>query len=226
MSATRDYVTGTTFAAEMASFSTPAEKPEVAAPVKVGDHHPESEQLPQLKDLNGRPAMITFLRHCGCPFAEKTFQTFRHLSDLHPDVLFLAISHSNPEDTDEWLISVGGTGDVLVITDPGRTLYAAWGLGFSSFWANMGPMTLWKALKLGQEEMIYNRPTKSGYRWQTAGSFAVDGEGIVRWAHVSTGAADVADFEAGLRAVGRPTEERKRRASRSSSERQHQQQGE
>ncbi|KAF3909805.1 hypothetical protein ABW21_db0201909 [Orbilia brochopaga] len=217
---TREYLTATTLKAEMASFSTPAEKPEVAAAVKVGDHYPESEQLTQLKDLNGRPALITFLRHCGCPFAEKTFQTFRHLSDLHPDVLFLAISHSNPEDTDEWLISVGGTHDVLVTTDPQRTLYATWGLGFSSFWANMGPMTFWKALKLGSEEMIYNRPTKSGYRWQTAGSFAVDGEGIVRWAHVSTGAADVADFEEGLRAVGKPTGERKKRPSSSSSEQQ------
>ncbi|EWC48364.1 hypothetical protein DRE_02133 [Drechslerella stenobrocha 248] len=203
--ATRDFVSATTLKAEMASLSTPAENPPVGPAVVVGEHFPESPQLPQLQNLDGRPAMVTFLRHCGCPFAEKAFQTFRSLSDAHPDVHFLAISHSTQQDTEDWLISTGGTGDVDITVDPNRTLYATWGLGFSSFWANMGPVTMWKAIKLGQEELIYNRPTKSGYRWQTAGSFAVDADGTVRWAHVSTGAADIADFEAGLCALGRPT---------------------
>ncbi|KAF3929247.1 hypothetical protein AA313_de0205272 [Arthrobotrys entomopaga] len=204
---TRDFLNTTTLKSEIASFSTPAaaDSPTVSPPVKVGDHCPESDQLPQLlpQNLDGKPFMITFLRHCGCPFAEKAFQSFRALSDANPDIHFIAISHSTQSDTDEWIVSVGGTGDVEIIYDPSRTLYAKWGLGFSSYWANIGPMTLWKALKLGQEELIYNRPTKSGYRWQTAGSFAVDGgDGSVRWAYVSQNAPDVADYGEGLRALG------------------------
>ncbi|KAF3939492.1 hypothetical protein ABW19_dt0206867 [Dactylella cylindrospora] len=215
MSATRDFLGGLNFQAEMASFSSPAEKPEVAPAVKVGDHFPESDQLPQLKNLDGKPTMITFLRHCGCPFAEKAFQNFRTLADKHPDVRFIAVSHSTREHTDEWIVSVGGTGDVDVVYDPERTLYAKWGLGFSSFWANMGPVSLWKALKLGQEELIYNRPTKSGYRWQTAGSFAIDVDGTVRWAYVSQNSADVAEFLDGLRAVGKGPAEKKKKKEES-----------
>ncbi|EPS40706.1 hypothetical protein H072_5400 [Dactylellina haptotyla CBS 200.50] len=208
---TRDFVTTTTLASEMASFSSPADKPELSPAVKVGDHFPESDQLPQLQNLDGRPVLLTFLRHCGCPFAEKTFQSFRTLCDSSPDVRFIAISHSSQEDTDEWVVSVGGTGDVEIVVDPQRTLYAKWGLGFSSYWANIGPVTLWKAIKLGQEELIYNRPTKSGYRWQTAGSFAIDGtDGTVQWAHVSQNAPDVANFEDGMRAVGKALGKHKR----------------
>lgn len=134
--------------------------------------------------------------------AEKAFHQFRELSDQHPEVQFIAVSHSTQTDTDEWIISVGGTGDVDVVVDPERTLYAKWGLGFSSYWANLGPVAIWKALKLGQEELIYNRPTKSGYRWQTAGSFAIDGEGQVKWAYTSKNSPDVPNFLDGLKAVG------------------------
>ncbi|KAK6544421.1 hypothetical protein TWF694_001116 [Orbilia ellipsospora] len=214
---TRDFLNTTTLKSEIASFSTPAaaDTPTVSPPVKVGDKCPESDQLPQLlpQNLDGKPYMVTFLRHCGCPFAEKAFQSFRALSDSHPEIHFIAISHSSQADTDEWVVSVGGTGDVQIIYDPTRTLYAKWGLGFSSYWANIGPVTLWKALKLGQEELIYNRPTKSGYRWQTAGSFAIDGtDGSVRWAYVSQNAPDVADYRDGMRALG--VKEKSKRDSR------------
>lgn len=216
---TRDYLNATTLKSEIASFSSPAANPELSAVPKVGDHFPESDQLPQLQSPNGKPVLITFLRHCGCPFAEKAFQSFRSLSDAHPDTTFIAISHSNREDTDEWVVSVGGTGDVEIVVDPERTLYAKWGLGFSSYWANIGPMTMWKALKLGSDELIYNRPTKSGYRWQTAGSFAVDVDGTVRWVYVSRNAPDIPVFEDGLGAVGRGGKKEKGRKGRKSQER-------
>jgi len=211
MTATREYLGGLNLQSEMASFSSPAAKPEVAPEIKIGDHFPESDQLPQLQNPDGRPVMITFLRHCGCPFAEKTFHSFRALADKHTDVRFIAVSHSNKEDTDEWVVSVGGTGDVEIVVDSERSLYAKWGLGFSSYWANIGPVTFWKALKLGQEDMIYNRPTKSGYRWQTAGSFALDADGTVRWVHVSQNAPDVAELKDGIRAIGKGLPERRRK---------------
>lgn len=67
MTATREYVDSFNLSSELASFGNPANQPEVGPTVKVDDHYPESDQLPQLKNLNGKPALITFLRHCGCP---------------------------------------------------------------------------------------------------------------------------------------------------------------
>ena len=55
--------------------------------------------------------------------------------------------------------------------------------------------------KLGREEGIWNKPTESGNRWQTAGSFGVDGRGVVKWSHPAQSADDIPDFEEGLKMV-------------------------
>ena len=41
----------------------------------------------------------------------------------------------------------------------------------------------------------------SGDRWQMAGSFAVDGEGTVRWVRLAKTADDLPEFKEGLVAV-------------------------
>lgn len=56
-------------------------------------------------------------------------------------------------------------------------------------------------VKMGREEGIWNRPTESGSRWQTAGAFAVDGTGKVRWVHVMADTSDVPDVKNGLEAL-------------------------
>lgn len=55
--------------------------------------------------------------------------------------------------------------------------------------------------KLGREEGIWNKPTESGNRWQTAGSFGVDGQGVVQWSQPAQSADDIPDFAEGLRLV-------------------------
>ena len=57
---------------------------------------------------------------------------------------------------------------------------------------------MWSVYKLGKNEGIWNRPTESGSRWQTAGSFAVDDDGVVRWVQVARGADDVAELAKGV----------------------------
>lgn len=54
---------------------------------------------------------------------------------------------------------------------------------------------------LGKGEGIWNRPTESGSRWQTAGSWAVDKGGVVRWGGMGGSSDDVMDLEEGVRAV-------------------------
>lgn len=50
-------------------------------------------------DLNGRPAIIIFLRHCGCPFAEKAFKQLRAVAGAYGNKLnYYAVSHASKAD--------------------------------------------------------------------------------------------------------------------------------
>ncbi|KAL3959083.1 hypothetical protein ACCO45_007245 [Purpureocillium lilacinum] len=162
------------FWAEIESLKTPAVKDVAPAP-KVGSPAPSTAQIP-LPD--GRKTLVVFLRHCGCPFAEKTFKSLTAISDQHKDDLHcVAVSHSSAEATERWVPQVGGAWQTDVVVDEGRDVYAKWGLGLS-------------------------KPTESGSRWQTSGAFAVDADGTIRWAHVSSAANDLPDFNAALDALG------------------------
>lgn len=93
--------------------------------------------------------------------------------------------------------------NLRVIVEESRSLYATWGLGTSSFLHWMSPSSIWSVVKMGREEGIWNRPTESGSRWQTSGSWAIDGEGIVKWGASSERADDegVWKFEEALKAL-------------------------
>lgn len=90
---------------------------------------------------------------------------------------------------------------VRVIVDEERRIYGAWGLGVSSVGHVLSPSGMASVLSLGWSEGIWNRPTESGSRWQMAGDFAVDKEGVVRWVHVYETAGDVGDINEGVQAV-------------------------
>ncbi|KAF2101221.1 hypothetical protein NA57DRAFT_33892 [Rhizodiscina lignyota] len=162
---------------------------------EIGRPAPSSDRL-RIPSSDGKHVVITFLRHCGCPFAEKTYLLFRSTASANPNVRFIVISHSDQASTDHWLEAVGGStpSNLEVIVDAERTLYATWGLGVSSFWHVLSPGGLSAVFKLGREEGIWNRPTESGSRWQTSGSWAVDEEGIVRWGRVAERADEIPDF--------------------------------
>jgi hypothetical protein len=134
--------------------------------------------------------------------AEKTFQQLRKLAGKNPGVNFIAISHSSEEATEKWIIAVGGKWDVSVIVDEDRELYAQWGLPISTTWHVLNPWSLYSVYRLGKNENIWNRPTESGNRWQTSGSFAFDGQGVIRWASIAKNAHDIPDFNEALKALG------------------------
>ena len=71
-------------------------------------------------------------------------------------------------------------------------------MGISSLWHVLGSISGASKLK---EDGISVRSTESGSRWQTAGNFAVDGEGIVRWSRKDERADDMPDFKHGIDAV-------------------------
>ncbi len=133
------------------------------------------------------------------PVAEKVFRKLTTLSSAHPELRCIAVSHSSPSATEAWIPLVGGAWEVEVVVDEQRDLYAQWGLGVSSTWHVFNPQAMYATVALGRKEGIWNRPTESGTRWQTGGAFAVGMDGVVRWAHVSSGASDVPDFDEVLR---------------------------
>lgn len=133
--------------------------------------------------------------------AEKTFRQLAHLSNKHPEVHFIAVSHSDQSATDKWIISVGGEWSVEVIVDEKRELYAAWGLGVSSAWHVLNPWSMYSVFRLAKDEKIWNKGTESGTRWQTAGTYAVDTDGVVKWGGPAKAADDMPDLRAALKAL-------------------------
>ncbi|EGO57705.1 hypothetical protein NEUTE1DRAFT_81510 [Neurospora tetrasperma FGSC 2508] len=178
----------------------PEKQPHEVSPVPlVGGRAPQSEQI---RFPSAKPTVVLFLRHCGCPFAEKAFRLLTALSVSHPNLHFLAVSHSSPSDTDAWVIDVGGEWEADVIVDESRALYAKWGLGTTSTWYAYKPWALWNTYKLGVAEGIWGRKEKpraasvgSGSVWQMGGAFAVDRMGFVRWVGVPADASEVPDLK-------------------------------
>jgi hypothetical protein len=114
------------------------------------------------------------------------------------------VSHSEQVATDTWLAALpepsrNNQSNLEVIVDVEREVYAAWGLGTSSFWHVLGSIP--SVSKLDKEEGIKVRSTESGNRWQTAGNFAIDEQGIVKWSRKDERADDMPDFNEGVNAV-------------------------
>ena len=176
--------------------------PQLAEAPKIGSKAPDS---PKLQLQEGTPAVITFLRHCGCPFAEKTFLNLREVAKDQKDIDFIAVSHSEESSTNAWLKSLPQAGsepsNLRVMVDHAVEIYAAWGLGPSSYAHVLDPRSLYSVWKLGRDEGIWNRPTESGSRWQTAGTFSVDANGILRWGGPTQRADEIPDFEKAVQGI-------------------------
>lgn len=162
--------------------------------VPTGEPPAEGAVAPSLPDeARDAPAVIAFLRHPGCPFAEQTLGSLRAAAAAEPEVRIVAVSHASRETTDEWVRAVGGADGVALVVDEERRLYGAWGIGRSDLGHFMGPSALKGVVQLAREG-IHNRHPH-GSRWQSAGSFAVDRSGTVRWRHLPEHAGDLPDLE-------------------------------
>lgn len=191
------------FTQELTSWFAPKPTHEVASPPTLGSQAPKT---PKLQLESGKPTILSFLRHCGCPFAEKTFLNLREAATANRHINFLAISHSDEASTETWLKSLPQAGsepsNLKVVVDSDSEAYAAWGLGVSGYAHVLSPSALWSVWTLAKEEGIANRPTESGSRWQTAGSWGVDAEGKVRWGGPAARADEIPDFEEAVGRVG------------------------
>jgi AhpC/TSA antioxidant enzyme len=174
----------------------PAPSVTLARGPEIGDPAPA---LPVALDP-GRPAIVAFLRHTGCPFAEATMRMLREQAERAPAIEWLAITHSPRAATDRYCERVGGPGAVQLVSDPSRAAYAAWGLGRTTLGHFLGRRSLAGVARLARQGIRNTHPT--GTRWQSAGTFALDSEHTVVWRHIPAHAGDVPNV---LQAVGRIT---------------------
>jgi hypothetical protein len=169
-----------------------------SAPPEPGE---PARELPDPALPDGRPAVVSFLRHTGCPFAEATARTLRDTAAAHPEIEWVVVSHARAEATARWRDAIGGLPGMGILIDADRVHYATWGLGRTSLAHFMGRRSLADVARLAREGIRNRHP--DGTRWQGAGTFAVDEDGLVRWRHLPTYAGDLPDPAEAVAALGR-----------------------
>jgi hypothetical protein len=204
----------------LASFRRP-DGPALAEPPAVGDPAPERPRLGA-----GEPRVVLFLRHTGCAFGEHMLREFRQTARATPDVQFVAITHGDPEAATGWCEELGldrvavhnpdaedavdrwcrGTdaGNLRVIVDEARELYAEWGLGLGGLRHLLRPAVVRNLLRARRAGATDRTP--SGTRWQRAGMFGVDPDGTVRTRYIADYAGDLPDIRAAPTFLDRASE--------------------
>lgn len=132
---------------------------------------------------------MAFLRHVGCPFAEATARDLNEVARSHPELGVVAVSHGTAQATGTWCQAIGVEPGVTVLIDEPGELYAAWGLGLTDWRHFLGRRSLSQVTRLAKRGIRNRHP--SGSRWQSAGTFGVDGDGVVRWRHIPEHAGDL-----------------------------------
>ncbi|OCF31183.1 hypothetical protein I317_04545 [Kwoniella heveanensis CBS 569] len=164
---------------------------------------PRAEQA-----IKGKPALIAFVRHCGCPFAEKEVNLLSEQLNQSEGLQVVIVQHSPEAQTKKWFEEIGGarlfpdSSRYTLLSNPSRELYASWGIG-SLGWTGMISPSIMNNLKaLKAADGIDLRSTGEGsYRWGNSGGFAVDKEGKVKWRDVAEDSSDICDYAQAAKTV-------------------------
>ncbi|GAM83936.1 hypothetical protein ANO11243_019260 [Dothideomycetidae sp. 11243] len=174
--------------------------PHVAAFPEIGSAAPSSLGPINFSTLS-KPALVAFVRHCGCPFAEKEVRLLAEASSANARLHVVIVQHSPEAQTQEWFVRIGGhsmfpdMGRVTLVADPERKMYAAWGIGQLG-WTSMVNADIMRTLhkqKL-QEGLDITKGDWSNYRWQNSGGFAVDSSGKITWHKLAKDSSDICDY--------------------------------
>ena len=168
----------------------------VSSPPTPGE---PARELPEPGLEPDRAAVVAFLRHTGCPFAESTARMLREAAAAEPGIDWVAVSHARSEPTASWVDAVGGLAGVRVLVDDGRIHYATWGVGRTTLGHFAGRRSLADVARLARHGIRNRHP--DGTRWQSAGTFAVDGGAVVRWRHLPAYAGDLPDLRDAIAAL-------------------------
>jgi len=132
-----------------------------------------------------QPLVLIFVRHSGCPFAERDVKAARRAQAEYPQARYCLVTHGDQALTERWLQQIGGVGEVLWYHDAERRLHGAFGLGYSSAWHFMGWRSLLGVIRLWPQG-IRNR-IATGTRWQKSGVFVVTHQRLI-WCRIASSA--------------------------------------
>lgn len=170
------------------------------------------ERAPQIEGVNYTSSahIIAFVRHCGCPFAEKEVRQLGEISKKYESIRIVIVAHSEENVVQDWFKRIGESHfdknalknkRVIVKSDPNYNLFNAFGIGQLG-WTQLFTKQTFGLLKELANEGIKNTQTGQGSnRWLNSGGFTVDHGGIIRWAKVAEEAADVCNYKEAVKTI-------------------------
>lgn len=81
--------------------------PTVSKLPNVGDKAPTQLAGLDLPTGSGQPTLVAFVRHCGCPFAEKEVKILGEAAVKHEKLHVVIVQHSDEAQTKEWFETIG-----------------------------------------------------------------------------------------------------------------------
>lgn len=91
--------------------------PTVATFPEIGSKAPTALSDLDLPNGTGNPALVAFVRHCGCPFAEKEVKILGEALRKHQDLRVVIVQHSEEKETKEWFDRIGSVSSITIIND-------------------------------------------------------------------------------------------------------------
>ncbi|KAK0526220.1 hypothetical protein OC834_004886 [Tilletia horrida] len=176
----------------------PRTLPSTSAAPSVGSKAPALEGVDFTQ--SGGPHLVAFVRHCGCPFAQKEVQLLgKAVKDSGDKVKVVIVQHAEQAAIDNWWKAIEGDKhlpNANIISDPEHKVYAAWGIGSLSFFGLFWPPSLYELIKLGYQEGVVNTATQKGaWRFQNSGGFAIDAQGNVQYSKIARHPGDVVPYD-------------------------------
>jgi prostamide/prostaglandin F2alpha synthase len=170
----------------------------VTAPLpNVGDPAPTGVLLDgQGRDVDvarfwaDRPAVLVFLRYFGCPFCQAQVVSLREDQERfrQSEGGVVLIGQGDPEQGNEFVASKHLPFPCLI--DRERALYGAYGLFPGSPMQVFGPRVALPFLRTGLRGETLQRGLRGGRFMQMPGTFVVDTDGVLRFAHRNRTVAD------------------------------------
>lgn len=85
----------------------PRSSPKASALPEIGSKAPTPIDGIDLTAGNGKPTLVAFVRHCGCPFAEKETKLLAEAVRTYPDLHVIIVQHSDQAETEDWFEKTG-----------------------------------------------------------------------------------------------------------------------
>jgi AhpC/TSA family len=96
------------------------------------------------------PVLMVFLRHFGCTFCREALRDIaRNRGRIESNGTCIVLVHMSKEKRAEDFLRLYGLVDVPRVSDPGRSIYRAFGLERGRFFALFGPKVWWRGIGAG-----------------------------------------------------------------------------